>query len=92
MKAKRHTPDEIIRKLREAESLLAQGKKVPEVARVLGISEMSFYRWRKRYGDVDEVELKRLRKLKRENSRLKEIVADLTLENSILREAARGNS
>lgn len=91
MKGKRHTPEQIVRKLREAEALAAQGVSVPHIAKKLGVSEWTFYRWRKRYGNVQQDEIKRLRSLERENVRLKKLVAELSLEKDILKEAARGN-
>ena len=77
--------------LREAEVLLAQGKKVGEVCRSLGVSEQSYYRWRREYGGLKSSQAKRIKELERENSRLKKAVADLTLDKLILREALEGN-
>lgn len=77
--------------LREAEVLLAQGKKVGEVCRSLGVSEQSYYRWRREYGGLKSSQAKRIKDLERENSRLKKAVADLTLDKLILREALEGN-
>lgn len=91
MPRKKHTAEEIIGKLREAEVLLAQGKKVPEVVRILGVTEQTYYRWRNEYGGLKVDQAKRLKELERENARLKRAVADLTLDKLILKEAASGN-
>jgi len=91
MPQKRYRPEEIIAKLREAEVLLGQGKKVPEVVKAIGISEVSYYRWRKEYGGLNVSQAKRLKDLERENARLRRAVSDLTLDKVILQEAARGN-
>ena len=92
MPKKKHAVEQIIHKLREAEVLLSQGKAVAEVGRSLGITEQTYYRWRKEYGGVKMVQVKRLKELEVENSRLRKAVADLTLDKQILLEAARGNS
>ena len=90
--ARRHyRPEEIISKLREAEILLAQGIKVPEVVRELGIHQVTYYRWRKEYGGMRVNQMKRLKELETENSRLRRAVSDLTLDKMILQEAAKGN-
>ena len=91
MKRGRHTPEQVIRKLREAERLLGQGKTIPEAAKELGISEQTFHRWRNQYGAMKANDAKRLKELERENSRLKAIVADQALENRALKELSRGN-
>jgi transposase len=91
MPQKRYRPEEIIAKLREAEVLLGQGHKVPEVVKAIGISEVTYYRWRKEYGGMDVSQAKRLKELERENARLRQAVSDLTLDKLILKEAARGN-
>lgn len=91
MSNKHYRPEEIIAKLREAEVLLGQGQKVPEVVKAIGISEVSYYRWRKEYGGMDVSQAKRLKELERENARLRQAVSDLTLDKLILQEAARGN-
>lgn len=91
MPRKKHTAEEIIGKLREAEVLLSQGKKVPEVCRNLGVAEQTYYRWRNEYGGLKVDQAKRLKELERENARLKRAVADLTLDKLILKEAASGN-
>ena len=91
MKRRRHTPEQIIRKLREAEHMLAEGQEVPEVAKALEVSEQTFHRWRAQYGGMKADDAKRLRELERENARLKRIVADKELEADALRELAKGN-
>ena len=91
MSQKRYRPEEIIAKLREAEVLLGQGNKVPEVVKTIGISEVTYYRWRKEYGGLNVSQAKRLKELERENARLRQAVSDLTLDKLILQEAARGN-
>ena len=88
---RRHTPEQIIRKLREAERLLAEGRQVPEVAKALEVSEQTFHRWRAQYGGMKADDAKRLKELERENVRLKRIVADQMLENDALREIAKGD-
>ena len=88
---KRHTAEQIVAKLREAEVELATGRKVPEVVRKLGITEQTYYRWRKEYGGIRVDQAKRLKQLEKENSQLKKVVADLTLDNAILKEAASPN-
>jgi transposase-like protein len=82
---------EIIAKLREAEVLLAQGKRVPEVCKTIAVSEVSYYRWRKEYGGLNVSQAKRMKELELENARLRRAVSDLTLDKLILKEAARGN-
>jgi len=84
-------PEEIINKLREAEILLSQGSTVAEASRKLNVTEQTYYRWRKEYGGMRVDQAKRLKELEQENSRLKKLVADITLDNAILKEAARGN-
>jgi len=91
MARKRHTPEEIIGKLREAEVLISQGRSVAEAARAIGVTEQSYYRWRKEYGGLKMDQARRLKELERENARLRRAVADLTLDKMILAEAARGN-
>jgi putative transposase len=88
---KAFSAEQIIAKLREAEVLLSQGQKVGEVSRKLGITEQTYYRWRKEYGGMRIEQAKRLKELEKENSRLKKLVADLSLNNAILQEASRGN-
>jgi putative transposase len=91
MARKRHTAEEIIGKLREAEVLLSQGRSVAEAARAIGVTEQSYYRWRKEYGGLKMDQARRLKEVERENARLRRAVADLTLDKMILAEAARGN-
>jgi transposase-like protein len=91
VKRRRHTPEQIIRKLREAERLLGEGKKIPEAAKELGISEQTYHRWRNQYGGMKADDVKRLKVLERENASLKAIVADQALEVRALKEVAKGN-
>jgi putative transposase len=91
MKRRRHTPEQVIRKLREAERMLGEGRALAEVAKELGISEQTFHRWRNQYGGMKADDAKRLKELERENVRLKRIVADQVLENEALKEIAKGN-
>jgi putative transposase len=87
----RHKPDQIIRKLRQAEVLSGQGKSVEEICRELGVSDATYYKWRKEYGGMGVSQAKRLKELEAENARLKRVVADLTLDKQILKDAAEGN-
>jgi transposase-like protein len=91
MAKKHHTPEQIIHLLRQAEVELAGGQAVPQVCRNLGISEQTYYRWRKEYGGLRLDQARRLKDLERENERLKRLVADAELDKAILREAAAGN-
>ena len=91
MPRKRHTAEQIIRKLREAEVELAQGKTTGEVCKKLGITEQTYYRWRKEYGGLRVAQAKRLKELEKENIRLKKLVADQALDNAILKEVSSGN-
>ena len=91
MPRKTHTAEQIIGRLREAEVLLAQGQTVGQVCRSFSISEQTYYRWRKEYGGLRVDQARRLKELEKENTRLKRLVADLSLDNAILREAVRGN-
>ena len=88
---RRHTPEQIIRKLREADRLLGEGQAVPEVAKALEVSEQTYHRWRAQYGGMKAEDAKRLKELERENAQLKRIVADQVLEVQALKEIARGN-
>ena len=88
---KRHSPEQIIRKLRQAEDKLASGSTVPEVARALGISEATFHRWRNHYGGMSTTEAKRLKELEKQNARLKKLLAEQALDIDILKEVSRGN-
>ena len=92
MKRRRHTPEQVIRKLAEGEKLLAQGQSIEEVTRHLEITESTWHRWRNQYGGMKADEMKRLRELETENARLKKIVADQALDIQMLKEVARGNS
>ena len=91
MAKKSHSPELIINKLREAEILLNQGASVGEASRKIGVTEQTYYRWRKEYGGMRIEQAKRLKDLEKENARLKRLVADLSLDNSILKEVTRGN-
>jgi len=91
MARRRYKAEEIMAKLREAEVLLGRGKKVAEVVKELGIHEVTYYRWRKEYGGMRVDQMKRLKELEQENSRLRKAVSDLTLDKMILQEAAKGN-
>ncbi len=91
MARKRHTAEQIIAKLREAEVALAQGESVAQVARQLGVAEQTYYRWRREYGGLQVDQAKRLKELEKENQRLKRLVADQALDNAILKEVASGN-
>ena len=86
-----YQPEQIIAKLRQAEVLLSKGQVVVEVVRQLGITEQTYYRWRKAYGGMQVNQALRLKELEKENSQLKRLVADLSLDNAILKEAAKGN-
>ena len=92
MKRIRHSPEQIIRKLREADADLAKGTAIAEVCKALGVAESTYYRWRNQLGGIKADEMRRLKELERENARLKALVADLSLDKAILKEAARGNS
>ena len=91
MGGKRFTAEQIISKLREAEILLAKGQNVGQASRALGITEQTYYRWRKEYGGLKVTQAKRLKELERENARLRKAVSDLTLDKLILKEALEGN-
>ena len=91
MKQNRHTVDQIIAKLRRADIELGKGKKVPEVCRLLEISEQTYYRWRQKYGGMQPEMAKQLKALQKENARLKKMVAEQALDMELLKEASRGN-
>ncbi len=91
MGRKHFKPEQIIKKLREAEVLFSNGELVEQVCRKLGISDVTYYRWRKEYSGMKVEQAKRLKQLEQENSRLKKLVADLSLDNSILKEVTKGN-
>jgi putative transposase len=90
MKRKRHSPEQIIRKLRDADRMLSEGKGVAEVCQQLEIAEATFHRWRNRYGGMKADEAKRLKKLEMENGRLKKLLAEQALDKQILEEALKG--
>jgi len=91
MGRKIYSPENIVRKLREAEVLISQGNTIAQASRLLGITEQTYYRWRKQYGGMQVSQAKRLKELESENARLKKLVADLSLDKAILKEAAKGN-
>jgi putative transposase len=91
MGRKRYTAEQIIGMLREAEVLQSQGMTIGEISRKLGITEQTYYRWRKEYGGMRIDQAKRLKELEKENARLKKLVADLSLDNDLLKETVRGN-
>ena len=91
MKGKKHKPEQIIRKLRDADAMLASGRSIGQVCQALEVSEQTFHRWWNQYGGMKAGEAKRLKELQEENKRLKKVVADLTLDKDILQEALRGN-
>ena len=91
MKRIRHSPEQIIRKLREADAELAKGTAIPEICKSLGTAENTYYRWRNQFGGIKADEMKRLKDLEKENARLKKLVANQALDMEILREAASGN-
>lgn len=90
-KRKRHTPEQIVKKLRDAEAMLNAGKDLAVVLQALEVSESTFLRWKNQYGGMKSEEAKRLKQLEEENKRLKEIVADLTLDNKMLKHLSEGN-
>ena len=91
MANKQHKPEEIVTKLRQVEVLVGQGKTRLDAIRSIGVSEQTYYRWRKQYGGMGKDQVKELKRLQKENDHLRRAVSDLTLEKLILREAARGN-
>ena len=91
MARKRHTPEEIVAKLRQVDVLVSQGQAVADAIRALGVSEVTYYRWRQEFGGLKSDQVKRLKDLEAENARLRRAVAELTLDKPILAEAARGN-
>jgi len=90
MKRKKHTPEQIINKLRQADRMLGQSKSLVEVVKALGVSEQTYYRWRKQYGAMGAAELKRLRELEKENAQLKRIVADQALDLRMAKDVIAG--
>jgi putative transposase len=91
MGRKRHKPEEIVAKLRQVDVLTTQGQSVAEAIRSIGVTEVTYYRWRQEYGGLKSDQVKRLKDLEQENARLRKAVSDLTLEKLILKEAASGN-
>jgi transposase-like protein len=91
MARKRYTPEEIVAKLRQVDVLTGQGTSVAEAIRAIGVTEVTYYRWRQEYGGVKSDQVRRMKELERENQRLRQAVADLTLDKLILPEASRGN-
>ena len=91
MPKKRYTPQEIVAKLRQVDVLVSQGQNIADAIRQIGVSEVTYYRWRQEYGGLKADQVKRLKQLEQENSRLRRAVSDLTLDKLILQEAARGN-
>ena len=91
MARKRHTAEEIVSKLRQVDVLIAQGRQVADAVRSIGVTEVTYYRWRNEYGGLKGDQVKRLKELEIENNRLRRAVSDLTLDKLILSEAAKGN-
>ena len=91
MARKRHKPEEVVAKLRQVDVLASQGQSMAEAIRAIGVSEVTYYRWRQEYGGLKSDQVKRLKELETENTRLRRAVSDLTLDKLILQEAARGN-
>ena len=91
MKRKYHRPEQIVKKLREADAAIASGSTVEQVCRQLGISDATYYNWRKQYGQMKLNQVKQLKSVQKENARLKKLVADLSLDNAILKETLSGN-
>ena len=91
MSEKKHTPEQIIHKLRQAEVELGQGATVPQACKKIGVTDQTYYRWRAEYGGLRLDQAKRMKALETENARLKKLVADLSLDNAILKEVNRGN-
>ena len=91
MAGKRHKPEEIVAKLRQADVLISQGKPVADAVRAIGVTEVTYYRWRQEFGGLKTDQVKRMKELEAENARLRRAVSDLTLDKMILAEAAKGN-
>jgi transposase-like protein len=91
MAKRNYKPEEIISKLRQADILIAQGTKIPDVVRTLGVTQVTYYRWRREFGGLQTDQVKRMKDLELENQRLRKAVSDLTLDKLILAEAAKGN-
>ena len=91
MPRKHHKPEEIVAKLRQVDVLVSQGQNIADAIRAIGVSEVTYYRWRQEYGGLKTEQVKRLKELETENTRLRRAISDLTLDKLILQEAARGN-
>ena len=91
MPEKTYKPEEIVAKLRQADVLIAQGSKIPDVVRTIGVTQVTYYRWRREFGGLQLDQVRRLKELEQENTRLRKAVCDLTLDKMILAEAAKGN-
>ena len=91
MGTKRHKPEDVVAKLRQVDVLVSQGQTVADAVRAIGVTEVTYYRWRQEYGGLKTEQVKRLKELETENARLRRVVADLTLDKLILKEAASGN-
>jgi putative transposase len=91
MPKKRYTPEEIVAKLRQVDVVVSQGQNMADAIRQIGVSEVTYYRWRQEYGGLKTEQVKRLKELEQENTRLRRAISDLTLDKLILQEAARGN-
>ena len=91
MGTKRHQPEDVVAKLRQVDVLVSQGQSVAEAIRAIGVTEVTYYRWRKEYGGLKSDQVRRMKDLEVENQRLRKAIADLTLDKLILQEAARGN-
>ena len=92
MARKHHKPEEVVAKLRQVDVLVSQGQAIADAIRAIGVSEVTYYRWRQEYGGLKIEQVKRLKELEQENARLRRAASDLTLDKLILQEAARGNS
>lgn len=91
MKRKRHTPEQIVKHLREADRMLGEGKTVAQVCKRIGVTEVTYYRWRKEYDGATRDSVKRLKALEKQNAQLKRLLADQVLENRVLKDIAEGN-
>lgn len=91
MPTKRHKPEEVVAKLRQVDVLVSQGKTVADAVRAIGVTQVTYYRWRQEYGGLKLDQVKRMKELEQENTRLRRAVSDLTLDKLILKEAAKGN-
>jgi len=91
MPKKKHKPEEMVAKLRQVDVLVSQGQNIADAIRAIGVSEVTYYRWRQEYGGLKSEQVKRLKELETENTRLRRAISDLTLDKLILQEAARGN-